>query len=76
MISESGTEANPLAASRTKFVLNVSGALASAPQSEREFNDFFEYFMCKILSSIAGGLAGDALKAHAAAERSREGARN
>jgi hypothetical protein len=32
--------------------------------------------MCKILSSIAGGLAGDALKAHAAAERSREGARN
>jgi hypothetical protein len=45
MIYESGTEASPLAASLTKFVLNVSGALHSAPQSDRTFNDFIEYFM-------------------------------
>jgi hypothetical protein len=56
MISESGTEAKPLAASRTKFVLKVSGILQSAPQSDRILNDFVEYFMSSILQRFTGGL--------------------
>jgi hypothetical protein len=60
MISESGTEARPLAASRTKFVLKVSGAFASEPQSDRSLSDFVEYFISSILQRFTGGLAGDA----------------
>jgi hypothetical protein len=60
MISESDTKAKPLAASRTKFVLKVSGALQSAPQSDRSLSDFVEYFMSSILQIFTGDLAGDA----------------